>query len=179
MCGLCSLTTRWVRSEKQIDRLTLMLALSSSYDAHENFVLTSLLGHVREYFHSIIFNPAFTDAFSGMGDSGALVVDATTGDLYGMIVAASTVMQEGYLIPATEITNDIQRAGGVSTVELPKKPTFTPALQYLKEFETFDRPFKAITDYINRLKLKYDRPGRTDYELRQPIAMQVSHLNVR
>ena len=119
------------------------------------------------------------DAFLGMGDSGALVVDATTGDLYGMIVAASTAMQEGYLIPAAEITKDIQRAAGVPAVELPKRPAFTPALRYLKEFENFDRPFKAIADYINRLNVKYDRPGRMDHDLRQPRALQASHPDVR
>ena len=120
-----------------------------------------------------------TDVFSGMGDSGALVVDAMTGDLYGMIVAASTAMQEGYLIPATEITKDIQRAAGVPAVELPKRPAFTPALQYWKEFENFDRPFKAISDYINRLKVKCYRPGRMDHKLRQPSDLQASHLDVR
>ena len=114
-----------------------------------------------------------------MGDSGALVVDATTGDLYGMIVAASTAMQEGYLIPAAEITKDIQRAVGVPAVELPKRPAFTPALQYLKEFENFNRPFKAIADYINRLEVKYDRPGRMDHNLRQPSALQASHPDGR
>ena len=114
-----------------------------------------------------------------MGDSGALVVDATTGDLYGMIVAASTAMQEGYLIPAIEIIKDIQRAAGVTAVHLPKRPAFTPALQYLKEFENFDRPSKAIADYVNRLKVKYDRPWRMDYDLRQPSALQASHLDVR
>ena len=114
-----------------------------------------------------------------MGDSGALVVDASTGDLYGMIVAASTAMQEGYLIPATEITKDIQRAAGAPAVELPKRPAFTPALQYLKEFENFDRPFKATADYINRLKVRYDRPGKMDHNLRQPSALQASHLDLR
>ena len=80
-------------------------------------------------------------------------------------------MHEGYLIPASEIIKDIQRATGVAAVKLP--------------IERTDDHFtlKAVIDYKNRLMVTYDRLGRTDYELRQlntaQNAMQTSHLEVR
>lgn len=107
-----------------------------------------------------------TDDISDTGDSGAWVVDAMTGDLYGVIVAASAVMQEGYLIPAREIKNDIQRATGVSTVELPKRAAFVHASQHLKETEGIDEPLtqEAVINYLDRLNDTLYRPGRTDHE---------------
>ena len=53
------------------------------------------------------------------GDSGSWVVDATTGDVYGMIVAGSTLLREEYVIPAAEIGQDICLAMRADTVRLP------------------------------------------------------------
>ena len=53
------------------------------------------------------------------GDSGSWVVDATTGDVYGMIVAGSTLLREEYVIPAAEIGQDICSAMRADTVRLP------------------------------------------------------------
>lgn len=53
------------------------------------------------------------------GDSGSWVVDAMTGDVYGMIVAGSTGLREEYLIPAMEIGQDICRVMRAETVRLP------------------------------------------------------------
>ena len=53
------------------------------------------------------------------GDSGSWVVDATTGDVYGMIVAGSTLLREEYVIPAAEIAQDICLALRADTVRLP------------------------------------------------------------
>lgn len=53
------------------------------------------------------------------GDSGSWVVDATTGDVYGMIVAGSSGLREEYVIPAMEIGQDICRVMRASTVRLP------------------------------------------------------------
>ncbi len=53
------------------------------------------------------------------GDSGSWVVDATTGDVYGMIVAGSTGLREEYVIPAAEIGQDICRAMRANSVRLP------------------------------------------------------------
>lgn len=53
------------------------------------------------------------------GDSGSWVIDAMTGDVYGMIVAGSTGLREEYLIPAVEIGRDICRVMRADTVRLP------------------------------------------------------------
>lgn len=53
------------------------------------------------------------------GDSGSWVVDAETGDVYGMIVAGSTGLREEYVIPAMEIGQDICRVMRASTIRLP------------------------------------------------------------
>ena len=136
---------------------------------------------MKKYFFQSFSTLHLTDDISDPGDSGAWVVDATTGDLYGVIVAASTMMQEGYLIPASEITKDIRRATGVPTAKLPKRAAFSHAPQHLKHIEGIDGLFTVETaiDYRNSLKTTYDRPGRTDHELRQTNAMQTSHLDVR
>ena len=136
---------------------------------------------MKKCFFQSILTLQLTDNISDKGDSGAWVVDATTGDLYGVIVAASSVMQEGYLIPASEITNDIRRDTGVLTVELPKRAAFSHAPQRLNKNEGIDGLFTAenAIDYRKRLKVTFDRPGWIGHELRQPNAMQTSHLDVR
>ena len=53
------------------------------------------------------------------GDSGSFVVDAKSGDIYGMLIAGSVMMQEGYLIPARAIFDDIKRVGRKREVRLP------------------------------------------------------------
>lgn len=53
------------------------------------------------------------------GDSGSWVVDAMTGDVYGIIVAGSTGLREEYLIPAMDIGQDICRVMRADTVRLP------------------------------------------------------------
>ncbi len=53
------------------------------------------------------------------GDSGSWVVDAVTGDVYGIIVAGSTTLCEEYLIPAFEIGQDICRVMRAEHVRLP------------------------------------------------------------
>ncbi len=53
------------------------------------------------------------------GDSGSWVVDATTGDVYGMIVAGSTGLREEYVIPAAEVGQDICRVMRANSVRLP------------------------------------------------------------
>ena len=167
MCGLCSLTTRWVCSDNFSDT--------------EFSVLSFPLEPKKKRFSRCFSTLHLTDDISDMGDSGAWVVDAATGDLYGVIVAASTVMQEGYLIPASEITKDIQRATGVPTVKLPKRADFNHTLQYSKDVESIDGLFTAgaAVDYKNRHQITYDRQSRTDHEPRQPNAIQASHLDER
>ena len=53
------------------------------------------------------------------GDSGSWVVDALTGDVYGMIVAGSTGLREEYVIPAADIGQDICRVMRAESVRLP------------------------------------------------------------
>lgn len=53
------------------------------------------------------------------GDSGSWVVDATTGDVYGMIIAGSTGLHEEYVIPAADIAQDICQILRAETVRLP------------------------------------------------------------
>ncbi len=53
------------------------------------------------------------------GDSGSWVVDAGTGDVYGIVVAGSTALREEYIIPAVDIGQDICRTMRVDTVRLP------------------------------------------------------------
>ncbi|MCJ1453720.1 peptide-N4-(N-acetyl-beta- glucosaminyl)asparagine amidase [Mycoblastus sanguinarius] len=53
------------------------------------------------------------------GDSGSWVVDATTGDVYGIIMAGSTGSREEFIIPAVEIGQDICRFMRADTVRLP------------------------------------------------------------
>ena len=53
------------------------------------------------------------------GDSGSWVVDAETGDVYGMIVAGSTELREEYIIPAADVGQDICRVLRADSVKLP------------------------------------------------------------
>lgn len=53
------------------------------------------------------------------GDSGSWVVDAVTGDVYGIVVAGSTGLNEEYVIPAFEIGQDICRVMRAEHVRLP------------------------------------------------------------
>ena len=53
------------------------------------------------------------------GDSGAWVVDAESGDVYGMVVAGSSGLHEEYIVPATDIGQDIQQVMRADTVSLP------------------------------------------------------------
>ena len=76
------------------------------------------------------------------GDSGSWVVDATTGDVYGMIVAGSTGLREEYLIPAMEIGQDICRVMRANTVRLPSiEDVMTAHIE-----ERSARPNLALTD---------------------------------
>ena len=56
---------------------------------------------------------------SDSGDSGAWVADATTGDVYGVLVAGSAIMQEGYVIPACDIIDDIRRSTKARELRVP------------------------------------------------------------
>lgn len=53
------------------------------------------------------------------GDSGSWVVDAATGEVYGIILAGSTILGEEYVMPAFEIGQDIKRVLRADTVTLP------------------------------------------------------------
>ena len=76
------------------------------------------------------------------GDSGSWVVDATTGDVYGMIVAGSTRLREEYVIPAAEIGQDICRVMRANTVRL---PSFQDVMTAHTE-ERSARPNLALND---------------------------------
>lgn len=76
------------------------------------------------------------------GDSGSWVVDATTGDVYGMIVAGSTGLREEYIIPAVEIGQDICRVMRADTVRL---PSFQDVMTAHTE-ERLARPTLALND---------------------------------
>ncbi|KAI0474209.1 hypothetical protein F4859DRAFT_482265 [Xylaria cf. heliscus] len=52
------------------------------------------------------------------GDSGSWVVDATLFEVYGQLVA-SDMFGSGYVIPMTDILNDVKSQIGARTVELP------------------------------------------------------------
>ena len=47
------------------------------------------------------------------GDSGSLVVDARTGDIYGHIVSGDPALSLAYIIPASKIFDDIEKRFGV------------------------------------------------------------------
>ena len=53
------------------------------------------------------------------GDSGSWVVDAETGDVYGMIIAGSSELREEYIIPAADVGQDICRVLRADSVRLP------------------------------------------------------------
>lgn len=76
------------------------------------------------------------------GDSGSWVVDATTGDVYGMIVAGSTALHEEYVIPAVEIGQDICRVMRADRVRLPSYQDVMTA--HTEEISA--RPNLALTD---------------------------------
>ena len=76
------------------------------------------------------------------GDSGSWVVDATTGDVYGMILAGSTGLREEYVIPAADIGQDISRVLRASSVRL---PVFQDVLTAHTE-ERLARPNLALND---------------------------------
>ena len=76
------------------------------------------------------------------GDSGSWVVDAITGDVYGMIVAGSTGLREEYVIPAADIGQDISRVLRANSVRL---PAFQDVLTAHTE-ERLTRPNLALND---------------------------------
>ena len=47
------------------------------------------------------------------------MVDASTGDIYGVLVAGSVMMQEGYIIPACDIIDDIRRSTKARELRVP------------------------------------------------------------
>ena len=76
------------------------------------------------------------------GDSGSWVVDAITGDVYGMIVAGSSGLREEYVIPAVDIGHDIRRVMRADTVRL---PSFQDVMTAHTE-ERSAKPNFALTD---------------------------------
>ena len=56
------------------------------------------------------------------GDSGSLVVDARTGDIYGHIVSGDPTSSLAYIIPAYKVFDDIEQRFGV-------RPSLLDALQ--------------------------------------------------
>ena len=72
----------------------------------------------RDNKHRRVWSVELEESLSS-GDSGSWVVDATTGDVYGMIVAGSTGLHEEYVIPAADIAQDICRVLRAETVRLP------------------------------------------------------------
>lgn len=75
------------------------------------------LGSDSEYRH--VWSIHLEESLSS-GDSGSWVVDATSGDVYGMVVAGSTGLREEYIIPAVDIGQDIRRVMPAEMVRLPK-----------------------------------------------------------
>src|SRR6266536_6032824 len=53
------------------------------------------------------------------GDSGSWVIDAMTGDLYGVLIAGSNLLLEGYIIPAFGIFENIRQICGAIDIRLP------------------------------------------------------------
>ena len=76
------------------------------------------------------------------GDSGSWVVDAETGDVYGMIVAGSTALHEEYIIPAVDVGQDICRVLRANSVRLPSIEDVTTA--HIEERSA--RPNLALID---------------------------------
>lgn len=76
------------------------------------------------------------------GDSGSWVVDAETGDVYGMIIAGSTGLREEYVIPAADVAQDICRVLRADSVRL---PSFQDVMTAHTE-ERLARPNLALKD---------------------------------
>lgn len=74
------------------------------------------LGNDDDYRH--VWSIQLEESLSS-GDSGSWVVDAISGDVYGMIVAGSTGLREEYIIPAVDIGQDIRRVLRADVVRLP------------------------------------------------------------
>src|SRR5207248_1525276 len=53
-----------------------------------------------------------------VGDCGAWALDATTGDLLGILIATCAALSEAYILPAKDIINDIYNITG-KEVRLP------------------------------------------------------------
>ena len=73
-------------------------------------------GNDQEYRH--VWSIELEESLSS-GDSGSWVVDAESGDVYGMIVAGSTGLRQEYIIPAKDIGQDICRVMRADVVRLP------------------------------------------------------------
>ena len=59
-----------------------------------------------------------------MGDSGSWVLDSLTGDLYGMVIAGSSVTNEAYVVPACAIIEDIAHVTGEEDIQLATLDTY-------------------------------------------------------
>ena len=70
------------------------------------------------------------------------MVDAFTGDIYGVLVAGSAIMQEGYLIPACDVTDDILKS--TKSHEL-RVPTMNDALCLASQYGNVDLVKSLIT----------------------------------
>lgn len=66
-----------------------------------------------------------------LGDSDVWVVDRKTGSCYGVLVAGSAMLHEGYIIPAQEVIDDIERVNNDKTID---PPTTTDNLRLAAEF---------------------------------------------
>lgn len=108
---------------------------------------------------------------SDSGDSGAWVVDAATGDIYGVLVAGSAVMQEGYVIPACDVIDDIQRSTQARELRV---PTMNDVLILASRYGNVDlvKSLLAAGVIIN------DRPGFTESSTALSEAVEHEQLEV-
>jgi hypothetical protein len=87
------------------------------------------------------FQKAYTVRLDGIivdGDCGSLVINHANGDLYGHIIAGGSGTGTAYIIPATQVFEDLeQRLGGA--VSLPTRDSFS----YLCQQDTISSPIAS------------------------------------
>ncbi|CZT44162.1 uncharacterized protein RSE6_04296 [Rhynchosporium secalis] len=103
------------------------------------------------------------------GDSGSLVVDVTTNEIYGHVIA-SNPLGEGYVVPLIATMGQIKEFFGTDDVSLPQP---LPLLSRLTTFyfETLQRQNAKIDENTNREVGQEDKPIPIYERTEEPVAI--------
>lgn len=91
------------------------------------------------------------------GDSGSWVINATTGSLYGMLIAGCSLLGTGYLVPMSQIFDDIRKnmRGHIIRTDLGGYRSLSPTLPSIEHMIFEIRGELQALQLISRIDIKY------------------------